>query len=265
MDLAACFPAPPVKETRNAIKPNPPFAWTVLARRSLSPVSRFLHSFGMGPSVSLPGHSQLPAGARGAVWVELQHDYMRYGPPGVGVSPWNPIVQAQLNLGMRTAQYDMYNAWTANMYQMANLYNQQAIAQQIENARQMQQTMEPRYDVRKRTQRAPKSVEQSGSPLCRAIRFSRPTASCSGRVELQPTETWPRHARPPRRPSRSPSRNSRRMAKPRFRASSRPRNVSPHTVNPALKKLAARNMDAAKSLLRFLASLEQVINSLAGV
>ena len=34
---------------------------------------------------------------------------------------------------------------------------------------------------------------------------------------------------------------------------------------PALKKLAAENMEAAKNLLSFLASLEQVLDSLAGV
>lgn len=35
--------------------------------------------------------------------------YVQYGLPGVGVSPWNPIIQAQLNLGMRTARYNMYS------------------------------------------------------------------------------------------------------------------------------------------------------------
>ena len=39
--------------------------------------------------------------------INYNYDYMRYGPPGVGVSPWNPIVQAQLNLGMRTARYNL--------------------------------------------------------------------------------------------------------------------------------------------------------------
>src|SRR5438067_368722 len=70
--------------------------------------------------------------------INYNYDYMRYGPPGVGVSPWNPIVQAQLNLGMRTARYNMFNAWSANMNQAANLYNQQAMAQAIENQRQVQ-------------------------------------------------------------------------------------------------------------------------------
>jgi hypothetical protein len=30
--------------------------------------------------------------------------YAQFGLPGVGVSPWNPIVQAQLNLGMQAAR-----------------------------------------------------------------------------------------------------------------------------------------------------------------
>ena len=87
-------------------------------------------------------------GAGDPYGINYNADYMRYGLPGVGVSPWNPMVQAQLNLGMKTVRYEMYNAWSAQMYQAANLYNQQAIAQQIENENQMQQAMEPRYDVR---------------------------------------------------------------------------------------------------------------------
>ena len=47
--------------------------------------------------------------------------YAQYGLPGVGVSPWNPIVQAQLNLGMRTARYNMYSAWADQSNAAANL------------------------------------------------------------------------------------------------------------------------------------------------
>ena len=55
--------------------------------------------------------------------------YAQYGLPGVGVSPWNPIIQAQLNLGMRTARYNMYSAWADQSNAAANLYYQQAEAQ----------------------------------------------------------------------------------------------------------------------------------------
>ena len=65
--------------------------------------------------------------------------------PGVGVSPWNPIVQAQLNLGLRTARYNMYSAWADQANAAANLYYQQAVAQSIQNE---QQAMQARYDVR---------------------------------------------------------------------------------------------------------------------
>jgi hypothetical protein len=204
-------------------------------------------------------------GAGGAYGLNYNTDYMRYGLPGVGVSPWNPIVQAQLNLGLRTAQYDMYNAWSANMYQMANLYNQQAIAQQIDNARQMQQTMEPRFDVRKRTQRGPKSVEQSGpAPLSR-----NQVLSPDGLV------LWPGRAPTDGdlAKARSAAEAAIKVAVKEFEANGKATVQSIVEAKerlaaygqPALKKLAAGNMDAAKNLLRFLASLEQVINSLAGV
>ena len=65
------------------------------------------------------------------------------------MSPWNPIVQAQLNLGMRTARYNMYSAWADQSNAAANLYYQQAVAQQIQNA-QAQQAMQPHYDVQTR-------------------------------------------------------------------------------------------------------------------
>ena len=78
--------------------------------------------------------------------------YAQYGLPGVGVSPWNPIVQAQLNLGMRTARYNMYSAWADQSNAAANLYYQQAVAQQIQNA-QVQQAIQTRYDVQTRAPR----------------------------------------------------------------------------------------------------------------
>jgi hypothetical protein len=201
----------------------------------------------------------------GAYPMNYNWDYSRYGLPGVGVSPWNPIVQAQLNLGMQTARNDMYNAWTANMYQAANLYNQQAIAQQIENSRQMQQAMEPRYDVRKRVPRTPKTSEPPApTPLPR-----NEVLSPDGSV------LWPGRAPADGdlAKARSATEVAIRVVVKEFEANGKATVQSVVEAKerlaaygqPALKKLAGENMDAAKNLLRFLASLEAVINSLAGV
>lgn len=191
-------------------------------------------------------------------------DYLRYGLPGVGVSPWNPIVQAQLNLGMQTARYEMYNAWTARMYQAANLYNQQAIAQQLANDRQMRQVMEPRYDVRQRTPRSPETREQaSTSTLPRnEVLTSDGTVIWPGRA---PTDGDLGKAR-------SAAEAAIKIAVKEFEASGKATVQSIVEAKerlaaygqPALRKLAETNMEAAKNLLRFLASLERVVNSLAG-
>ena len=192
-------------------------------------------------------------------------DYMRYGLPGVGVSPWNPIVQAQLSLGLETARYDMYNAWTAQMYQAANLYNQQAIAQQLANERQMQQAMEPRYDVRQRTPRPPKTREPaSATPLPR-----NQVLAPDGSV------LWPGRAPADAElgKARTAAEAAIKNAVKEYAASGRATVQSIVEAKerlaaygkPALKKLAETNMEAARNLLRFLASLEQAINSLAGV
>ncbi|MGC8641932.1 MAG: hypothetical protein ACP5XB_18860, partial [Isosphaeraceae bacterium] len=181
-------------------------------------------------------------------------DYMRYGLPGVGVSPWNPIVQAQLSLGMEAARYEAYNAWTARMYQAANLYNQQAITQQLANERQMQQAMEPRYDVRQRTPRPPRTREPAGAtPLPR-----NQVLSPEGSV------LWPGRA-----PADAELGKSRAAAEAAIKIA-----VKEYTANgratvqsiveakerlaaygkPALQKLADANMEAARNLLRFLTS-----------
>jgi hypothetical protein len=166
---------------------------------------------------------------------------------------------------MQTARYDMYNAWTANMYQAANLYNQQAIAHQIENGRLMQQAMEPRYDVRKRVPRTPKTNEAPApTPLPR-----NEVLSPDGSV------LWP--GRAPTDGDLSKARSAAevaiRVVVKEFEANGKATVQSVVEAKerlaaygqPALRKLAGENMDAAKNLLRFLASLEGVINSLAGV
>ncbi|MFO0892504.1 MAG: hypothetical protein U0790_25595 [Isosphaeraceae bacterium] len=191
-------------------------------------------------------------------------DYMRYGLPGVGVSPWNPIVQAQLNLGMRTAQYNMYNAWSANMYQAANLYNQQAIAQAIDNQRRAQ-TLEPRYDVRDRT---PRMTHPEPPPPHRSLPINE-VLSPDGKV------LWPglAPAEGDLAQKRAAAEAAILIAVREFKANSR---ASVQSVaeakellfaygHPAILKLGATNRPGAESLLRFFSSLEQVLNSLAGV
>jgi hypothetical protein len=203
-------------------------------------------------------------GAGDPYGINYNYDYMQYGLPGVGVSPWNPIVQAQLNLGMRTARYNMYNAWSAEMYEAANLYNQQAMAQSIENQRQMQ-AMQPRYDVRSR---APQSVGSKDRNNNQTLPRNE-VLSPDGKV------LWP---------GRAP--NDSELAKLRAAADAAIRVVvkefeatgkaSVQSVveakellyaygKPALQKLAAENDAAARNLFRFLGSLEQLLDSLAGV
>ena len=131
---------------------------------------------------------------------------------------------------------------------------------------QMQQAMEPRYDVRKRTPRT--SQDPRGSRArrrCRGARFSLPTARCSGLGEPPPTPNWPRRARPPRRPSRLPSRSSRPTARPRCRASSKPRNVSPPTVSPHSRRLLPETWRPPRTCSGSWPASSRSINSLAGV
>jgi hypothetical protein len=203
-------------------------------------------------------------GAGDPYGMNYNYDYMRYGPPGVGVSPWNPIVQAQLNLGMRTARYNLYNAWSTDMYQAANLYNQQAMAQAIENQRQMQ-AMQPRYDVRSQAPRTvPSSDRQNREPLPR-----NQVVSPDGKV------LWP--GRAPNdgdlAKARSAAEAAIRVAVKEFETAGK---ASVQSVvaakellyaygRPALQKLAAENDAAAQNLFKFLANLEQLLDSLAGV
>ncbi len=196
--------------------------------------------------------------------INYNWDYMRYGLPGVGVSPWNPIVQAQLNLGMQTARYNAYNAWTANMYQAANLYNQQAIAQAIDNQRRAQ-TLEPRYDVRDRTPR----MAQPDRPAAHPSLPMNEVISPDGKV------LWPGRA-----PAEGDLAKKQAAAEAailiavkEFKADGR---ASVQSVaeakellytygHPAILEVGAKKRPAAEALLRFFSSLEQVLNSLAGV
>ena len=116
--------------------------------------------------------------------------YAQYGLPGVGVSPWNPIVQAQLNLGMRTARYNMYSAWADQSNAAANLYYQQAVAQQLQNQHQLQ-TMQVRYDVQTRAPRPVSSV----NPEAKKLLAKGDVLKANGEVAWPSSDTGKRDAR----------------------------------------------------------------------
>jgi hypothetical protein len=189
--------------------------------------------------------------------------YAQYGLPGVGVSPWNPIVQAQLNLGMRTARYNMYSAWADQSNAAANLYYQQAVNQQLQNQQQLQ-AMQVRYDVQTRAPRPVSSV----NPEAKKLLAKGDVLKASGEV------AWPEGA--PASDSldkaRSGAEAAIRVAVKEFEADGKASIQSVAEAKsqllaygkPALEQLARANRAEANKLLKFLASLEQVLNSLAG-
>jgi hypothetical protein len=190
---------------------------------------------------------------------------MSYGLPGVGVSPWNPIVQAQLNLGLRTARYNMYNAWTASNYQAANLYNQQAVAQALQNQKMMA-TMSPRYDVRTQ-EPAPSSTSSEKDRGFKPLPMSQVIAP-DGKV------LWPSAApvNGELGEHRSAAEAAVREASGEFRSAGRATIASVSEAKerlydygrPALRDLNRESRPDAVTLLRFLASLELILDAMAG-
>ncbi len=194
--------------------------------------------------------------------MNYNYDYSRYGLPGVGVSPWNPILQAQLNLGLKTARYNMYTAWANQAAGVANLYNQQAIAQAMQNA-QAEQALHARYDVRNRVPRPAQPATEPPKPLPRNKVLKE-----NGDV------IWP-----------SPPASSDTLDKNRFAAEAAIRvavkefetngHASIQSVaeaksqlfaygKPVLQQLARANRGEAEKLLTFFISLERVLDELAG-
>lgn len=190
--------------------------------------------------------------------------YAQYGLPGIGVSPWDPIVQAQLNLGLKTARYNMYSSWADQSNAAANLYYQQAMAQAIKN-RQQEQMLQPRYDVRQRMPRpvstndvsTPKPLPRNAvlkddgdvlwpsvTPSGGALDKSKAAAEATIRVAVKEFEA-----------NGKASIQSVAEAKSQLVAFGK----------PALEQLVQTDRDDAKQLLKFLASLETVLNTLAGV
>jgi hypothetical protein len=189
--------------------------------------------------------------------------YAQYGLPGVGVSPWNPIVQAQLNLGMRTARYNMYSAWADQSNAAANLYYQQAVNQQIQNAR-MQTPIQPRYDVETRV---PRPVAQVNAEAKKLLGKS-DVLKDDGQV------IWPENAPSSNEmdKARAGAESAIRVAVKEFDASGKASIASVAEAksqlfaygNPAIDQLARANRGEARKLFKFFASLEQVLDSLAG-
>jgi hypothetical protein len=190
--------------------------------------------------------------------------YAQYGLPGIGVSPWDPIVQAQLNLGLRTARYNMYSSWADQSNAAANLYYQQAMAQAIKN-RQQELALQPRYDVR---QRVPRPVSANDT--------STPKPLPRNEVLKNDGEVlWPSVAPSSATldKSKSAAEAAIRVAAKEFQANGKASIQSVAEAKsqlvaygkPALEQLVRSDRDDAKQLLTFLASLEGVLDTLAGI
>jgi hypothetical protein len=187
--------------------------------------------------------------------------YSQYGLPGVGVSPWNPIVQAQLNLGMRTARYEMYTGWANQSNAAANLFYQQALAQQQKNA---QQTMAvpSRYDVR---QRVPRLAEPTSS---RPKMLPKNAVLRGDGVVIWP-ESVPEDAK--LAPSKAAAEAAIKVAVMEYGANGKATVQSVAEAKsqlfaygkPALEEVSWTNRAAGRRLLDFFKNLEQVLDKLA--
>jgi hypothetical protein len=195
--------------------------------------------------------------------LNYNYDYSRYGLPGVGVSPWDPILQAQLNFGLKSARYNMYNAWANQAAAVANLYNQQAIAEAQRNA-QLLQPVQPRYDVRHRVPRPiPPPDSNTPKPLPR-----NEVLKDDGSV------IWPESL-----PASSALEKARSAAEAAIRVAVKEHAASGKATiqsvaeaksmlfaygKPALAQVARARSGQGTKLLHFFMSLEHVLDSLAG-
>ncbi len=192
------------------------------------------------------------------------YGFMRYGQGEFGGSPYNPMAQSQLNVGMGPAPYDVYGTAPDETYQGSNQNIQEAAALAMQNQRQMQ-AMELRFDVRKRTPRTVQSKERQANKLLNRNQV----LSSDGKV------LWPTKA-----PSDGELGKSRaavdaaiQVAYKEFKSGGK---ASVQNVveakellysygHPALGKAAGQSRQAAQGLLHFLSSLERAIDSLGGV
>ena len=153
---------------------------------------------------------------------------------------------------------------SGGIYPGANPYVQEAAAQAMQTQRQMQ-AIEPRYDVRKKTPRTSQSKARQANTLLPLDKV----LSSEGKV------LWPGKV-----PSDGELGKSREAAEAaidvafkEFKAGGKASVQSVAEAKellydyglPALRGLSAKNRPAAESLLRFFSSLEQTLNTLAGV
>jgi hypothetical protein len=195
--------------------------------------------------------------------VNYRYGMTRYGMPGLGVSPWDPMVQAQLNMSRKMARTQMYGAVSEQASSAANLFNQQAIAQAMQNAQQ-QQAVPPRYDVRSRAPSpVPDSAGQAPKPLPR-----NQVLRNDGQV------IWPSSASADGElgQARAAAQAAIGVAVEEFEADGKATIQSVAEAKsllfaygkPVLDQVGRKNRTEARKLLTFFQSLERVLDTLAG-
>jgi len=157
----------------------------------------------------------------------------------------------------------MYSAWADRSNALANLAYQQAVSQSMRNEQQEQATV-PRYDVRQRVP-VPAAPPEPAAPK---LLPRNDVLKSDGQV------TWPASAPSSATldKSRSAAESAIRVAVKEFETSGRASIQSVAEAKsdlfaygkPALQQLVRANRDEAQKLLKFLASLEHVLDSLAG-
>jgi hypothetical protein len=192
--------------------------------------------------------------------------YARYGLPGVGVSPWDPIVQAQLNLGMRTARYQMYDAWANQMNAAANLYNQQAIAQAMQNARQQQQepAVPPRYDVRQRVPRPVPTADQEAPRLLPRQEVLKDDGEVIWPASAPSDGSFGRLRAAAEAAIRVAVKEAQASGKASIQSIAEAKSLLFEYGKPALSQVDQASRTQARRLLTFFTSLEKALNGLAG-
>jgi hypothetical protein len=192
------------------------------------------------------------------------YGFMRYGMGEFGGATYNPMMPPQFNPGMGPTPYEVYGTPGAEIYQRADPNLQGAVAQALQNQRQMQ-AMEPRFDIRRRTPRTMQSKERQATKLLPRNQVLSP----DGKV------LWPSKA--PNEgelsKSRAAAEEAIKVAYKEFKAGGK---ASVQNLveakeqlyaygHPALEKAAGQSRQAAKGLLHFLTSLERAIDSLGGM
>lgn len=192
--------------------------------------------------------------------MNYRYGFERYGMGGGYVSPYDPMVQAQMNAQARMAQQQRANAWTQDAA-AANLFNRQAMAQAQRSAQQRAVT--PRYDVRKRT---PKTGSKPGDAPRLLPRDQ--VLQKDGRV------IWPAAAASDGESARSRAaveaairtvvREYQADGKATVRSVAEAKNQLLAYGMPQLERLAGTDRAAEKKLLTFFRSLDRALDEMGG-